>query len=203
MKFNKAKSKVLCMGRGNLKYKCRLGREWIERSPAEKDLGVLVVEKLKMTWQCALAAQEANRILGCRKRSMVSRLREVISPLCSALVRPHLESCVQLWGLQNEKDMGLLERVQRRAMKRISGMEHLSYEERLRQLGLLSLEKRRLQGDVIVAFQYLKGAYKKAGEELFTRAYSYRTRGNGFKLKKAIFKLDVMKEIFAMRVVRH
>ncbi|KAK4814684.1 hypothetical protein QYF61_025510 [Mycteria americana] len=102
MKFHKAKCKVLHVGWGKPKHKYRLGGGWIESSPEEKDLGVLVEEKLNMTRKCAPAAQKAN----CIK---TSRLREVILPLYSALVRPHLRYCVQLWGSQHKKDMDLLE----------------------------------------------------------------------------------------------
>jgi len=99
--------------------------------------------------------------------------------------------------------MDLLERDHRRATKMIRGMENLSYEKRLRQLGLFSLEKRMLQGDLRATFQYLKGAYKKGREGLFTRAWSGRTRGNGFKLKEGRFILDIRKKFFTVRTVRH
>jgi len=107
-------------------------------------VGLLVDEKISMTWQYVLTAQKAYHMLGCIKRSMASRSREVILPLYSTLVRPHLESCIQFWSPQCRKDMDLLEWVQRRATKVIQRMQHFSYEERLRELGLFSLEKRRL-----------------------------------------------------------
>ena len=82
-------------------------------------------------------------------------------------------------------------------------MEHLFYEERLRELGLFSLEKRRLQGDLIATFQYLKTSFKKGGERLFSRACSDRTSGNDFKLKGGRFRVDIRKTFYRVRGVKH
>ena len=113
---------------------------------------VPVDEKLNMSQQYALMTWNANGILGSIRRGGASRDREVTVHLYSALVRSHLEYCVQVWSSHHKRDVELLERVQRRAIEMIRGLEYLSYEDRLRELGLCSLAKRRLQGDLIVAF---------------------------------------------------
>ncbi|KAK4825512.1 hypothetical protein QYF61_000025 [Mycteria americana] len=160
----------------------------------EKGLGVLVDTKWNRSQHWDLAAKVANGIVSCIRQSTASRSREVIPPIYSALLRPHLECC---------RDRDTEERVQQRATKMIKGLEHLSYEERLRELGLFSLEKRRLRGDLINVYKYLKWGSKEDGARIFSVVPSDSTRGNGHKLEHRRFPLEIRKHFFTVMVTEH
>ncbi|CAM5145241.1 unnamed protein product [Eretmochelys imbricata] len=142
MKFNVDKYKVMHIGKNNPNYTYNMMWANLATSNQEKDLGVIVDSSLKTSMQCAAADKKAKGMLGIIKKGIENKTENLLLPLHKSMVRPHLEYCAQMWSPHLKKDILALEKVQKRATKMIRGLEQVPYEERLKRLGLFSLEKR-------------------------------------------------------------
>jgi len=141
----------------------------------------------------ALATKRTKRILGCIKHSITRWSKEVIIPLHPVLVQPHLKHCVNFWAPQFKQDVKVLEYLQRKATKLVKRLEGMSYEGWLRTWDLYSLETRRLRGDLIALYSFLRRGCGKGGADLFSLVPSDMTCGNGSKLHQRRFRLDMRK----------
>ena len=202
MLFNGGKCKCLHLGRNNPQYDYFLGEERIESVAEESDLGVNMHQTLSFSMQCVKAVKKANQALGLIKKTIVNRDKMTILSLYKSVVRPHLEYCIQAWRPYLQRDIDLMEKVQRRATKLINGMQDLTYEERLKALGLTTLECRRLRGDLIETFKILKG-YELIESTKFFKVKSDNTRGHSLKVEKGRSRLDPRKYSFSQRVVNY
>ena len=154
--------------------------------------------------------QKAKNILGCYRKNTDSRAREVKRSPPTPLSRsePHLEYCVQFWAPQYKRDMELLECIQQRATKIMRGLKHLSYEARLRELGLFSLEKGKIfflsfGGNLINVYKNLETGCQDNRGRFFSMVPSDRMRSNGHKLKHRKYHLNMRKNFFTVGVTEH
>ena len=166
MLFNYGKCKCLHTGHGNEDAQYTMGDTVLNTTVKEKDLGLTISADMKVSEQCAIAAAKRNQILGLIRRNIVYKEKELIISLYKTIVRPHLEYCIQAWRPYRHKDIDILERVQRRATKMIQKLRNISYEMRLKECGLTTLETRRLRGDQIEVFKILNG-YENIDRNIF------------------------------------
>lgn len=168
----------------------------------EKDLGIIVDNKLNFRQHIQTAVNKANRILGTIRRTYTYLNERSFCLLYKALVRPHLEYGASIWNPHKIQDINLLENVQRRATKLIPGMKDTAYEERMKKLKLPSLKYRRDRGDMIEVFKIVRGFYDKQGSAGLVKVHcNKRTRGNSYCMEKARSRLDIRKYSFSQRVV--
>ena len=210
MEFNASKCKVIHFGKKNPGYSYTMGGF----APAgvvlgavedEKDVGVMVSNTLKPSLQCAKAAKKANQVLGQMVRTFHYRDRQTWIKLYKTFVRCHLEYSVQAWSPWTEKDKITLEAVQKRAIRMVSGLDGKTYEEKLKECGLTTLEERRERGDMIQVWKTLHGQVDVDPTTLFTMANvnsSQRTRYSSYHLNvaKPRHKSNVRKNFFGVRV---
>ena len=201
MKFNVGKCEVLHFGKKNRGMDYFLNGDKIHNAKVQRDLGVLVQDSLKVNLQVESVIKKANVMLSFISRGLEYKSRDVLLRLYKALVRPHLEYCEQFWAPHLRKDILALERVQRRFTRMIPGMVGLTYDERLRILGLYSLEFRRLRGDLIETYKIMNGLDRVDVGKLFPLAGETRTRGHSLRIKGTHFRTEMRRNFFSQRVV--
>lgn len=177
------------------------GDHQIEKVDSEKDLGVLFDSKLSFRDHISSKVNIANRNLGIIFRTFSYMDTEMFLNLFKSMIRPHLEYATVVWSPMYKKDRIALENVQRRATKLVHACRNLTYPERLRKLGLPTLEYRRLRADVIQVYKILNDIDIVDRDKLFKLATYRQTRGHPFKLYKERSRLNIRMNCFSNRVI--
>ena len=207
MAFNTAKCKVMHIGRNNPRYQYVMGGHTLEATEVERDIGVLVSSDLKPSEQCAKAASTANAVLGQISRAFHYRDRWTFVRLYKLYVRPHLEFAVAAWSPWTAADKECLERVQKRAISMVSGLGEMSYEDRLKELGLTTLETRRAEMDLVETYKIMSGISNVDPDTWFVK-YSATAAGGAttrqaadpLSIRQQPARLELRRNFFSIRV---
>ena len=201
MLLNFRKCKCIHIGHGNMDEEYKMGDAVLGRTTQEKYFRVTFSGDMKVSEQCGSAASTRNQIIGLIRRTITYKEKQLNVPLYKAIVRPHLEYCIQAWRPYRKKDIDKLERIQRRATKIIPELRDLSYESRLLQCGLTTLETRRLRGDQIEVFKIVK-RYEDIDRNMFFKLKEgNRTRGHKATLVEEQCRLYLRKFSFSQRLI--
>ncbi len=206
LKFNVSKCGVMHYGSQTEVHTYSMSEEGTRRNlevlNEEKDLGVKFDPTLTFSKHAAMVANKANRIVGVIRRTFDFLDEEIMKLLYKSLVRPHLEYANCIWNPVHNKDIQLIEKVQRRATKSIPSLKELPYQDRLRRLGLPTLAYRRLRGDLIQVYKIMHGLNDIDKEKLFHMAdQETGTRGHPYKIHKQHTRLQLRKHSFSIRIV--
>jgi hypothetical protein len=202
MDFNVSKCACLHFGHNNPRATYFLNGEQIPNRDCEKDLGVLISDDLKFSKHCAKIAKSAQRILWCINRAFSYISKDIFLRLYKSLVRPRLECATSVWCPHYERDIAIIEKVQRRATKLFRPVKDLPYDDRLRALGLQTLRTRRFRSDLILLYKLCHGTVDLPVERLFQWAPDQRLRGHSLKLRARFTpRVNSVRYSFAYRVV--
>ena len=199
--FNANKCKALRIGQPTHRHAYTMKGTAMEEITVEKDLGVYIDSELKFRKQAAAAVSKASQVMAVIQRSFQLLDRSTLPMLFKTLVRPHLEYGNIVWGPFNRTDQRRVERVQRRATKKVQELRHLPYQERLRVLKIPSLYYRRRRGDMIAVYQLLHGGLDLDPEDFFNRAFARDTRGHQWRLVKPRAASRIRRNAFSIRVI--
>ena len=205
MEFNVSKCKVMHVGHNNEKHAYTMKGQQLTETEEERDIGVMVSRQLKPSVQCKHAARTAQTVLGQLTRAFHYRDRHVFLRLYIQYVRPHLEFCVPAWSPWLDGDKDCLERVQKRAVGMISGLRGRTYEDRLKELGIVTLEERRHQMDMLQTYKILNGKEKVDPSWWFTMASDServtRQSADPLNIRPGTPRLDIRRYFYSQRIV--